>query len=133
MDAMVDSCILLDVFSEDPAWFEWSSSALAAQAEQGRLVLNPIIYAEVSVRFQTIEELESLLTPDVFDYRPIPREAAFLAGKCFLRYRRRGGDKATILPDFLIGAQAAVEHLPLITRDPRRFREYYPTVRLVSP
>jgi predicted nucleic acid-binding protein len=87
----------------------------------------------VSVRFGTIEELESLLSPDVFDYRPIPREAAFLAGKCFLRYRRRGGGKATVLPDFLIGAHAAVEQLPLLTRDPRRFRDYYPTVELICP
>jgi len=133
MDAMVDSCILLDVFSEDPKWFDWSSSALAEQAERGRIVVNPVIYAESSVRFQTIEELETLLSPEVFDYRPIPREAAFLAGKCFVRYRRRGGAKATVLPDFLIGAHAAVERLPLLTRDPARFRDYYPSIELVCP
>jgi hypothetical protein len=133
MSAMVDSCVLLDVFTEDPRWFEWSSSVLAQEADNGLIVVNPVIYAEVSVRFGTIEELESFLPSEVFDYRPIPREAAFLAGKCFLRYRRRGGGKTVVLPDLLIGAQAAVEKLPLITRDPRRFREYYPSVELICP
>jgi predicted nucleic acid-binding protein len=133
MAALVDSCVLLDVLTEDPKWFAWSSDALSQQAETGSLVVNPVIYAEVSVRFQRIEELESVLTRDVFEYRPIPREAAFLAGKCFLRYRRRGGARTMPLPDFLIGAHAAVERLPLLTRDPARFRTYFPTVALISP
>jgi predicted nucleic acid-binding protein len=133
MAALVDSCVLLDVLTEDPKWFAWSSDALSQQAETGSLVVNPVIYAEVSVRFQRIEELESVLTRDVFEYRPIPREAAFLAGKCFLRYRRRGGARTMPLPDFLIGAHAAVERLPLLTRDPSRFRTYFPTVALISP
>jgi len=133
MTAMADSCVLLDVFTQDPTWFEWSSAALSRQADRGTIVINPIIYAEVSVRFERIEELESLLAPDVFEYRPIPKEAAFLAAKCFLRYRRRGGSKALPLPDFLIGAHAAVEKLPLITRDVARFRTYYPSVELICP
>ena len=133
MASMVDSCILLDIFSEDPPWFEWSSAVVAEQADQGPLVINSVIYAEVSINVVSIEELERHLPPEVFQFRPIPREAAFMAGKCFLQYRRRGGAKATVLPDFLIGAHAAVENLTLITRDPRRFRQYYPTVHLICP
>lgn len=133
MGVLVDSCVLLDIFTEDPVWFAWSSDTLARQAGRDTLVINSVIYAEASVRFGSIEELESILTPDVFEYRPIPREAAFLAGKSFLRYRRRSGSKTLPLPDFLIGAHAAVEELPLITRDPRRFRTYFPTVSLICP
>lgn len=133
MAVMIDSCVLIDVFTEDATWFEWSSAVLAEQADRGVLVINPVIYAEVSVRFERIEELESILTPDVFEHRSIPREAAFLAGKCFLRYRRRGGGKTLPLPDFLIGAHAAVEGLPVVTRDARRFQTYFPGVRLICP
>ncbi|MDD4891997.1 MAG: type II toxin-antitoxin system VapC family toxin [Phycisphaerae bacterium] len=133
MAVLVDSCVLLDVFTEDPEWFDWSSAALAEQANRGALVINPVIYSEISVRFDRIEELESVLTPDVFDYRPIPREAAFLAGKCFLRYRRRGGAKSLPLPDFFIGAHAAVEGLDLLTRDCDRVRTYFPAVKLIHP
>jgi hypothetical protein len=133
MPVIVDSCVLLDIFTEDPKWFKWSSDALSACADRGVLVINAVVYAEVSVRFQRIEELESLLPPDVFEYRAIPREAAFLAAKCFLRYRRRGGGKALPLPDFLIGAHASVEVLPLVTRDVDRFRSYFPTLDLISP
>lgn len=133
MDAMVDSCVLLDIFTEDEMWLAWSSRALAEQADRGMLVINAIIYAEISIRFAKIEKLESLLDPNVFDYRPLPREAAFLAGKCFLSYRRKRGQKTLPLPDFLIGAHAAVENLPLITRDTGRFRTYFPTLRLICP
>ena len=133
MAAIADSCVLLDVFTEDPLWFGWSSSALAREAERGPIILNATIYAEVSVRFSRIEELEVALPPDVYEYRAISKEAAFLAGKCFHRYRRRGGAKTGVPPDFLIGAHAAVERLPLITRDTRRFREYYPSVELICP
>ena len=133
MAVLVDSSALLDVLTEDPDWFEWSSAAIARQADQGALVINAVIYAEVSVRFERIEELEAVLPPDVFEYRPIPREAAFLAGKCFLRYRRRGGGAALPLPDFLIGAHAAVQQLPVVTRDRARFRTYFPSVPLICP
>jgi len=133
MAAMVDSCVLLDVFTQDPRWFAWSSAAMADQADRGALVINPVIYAEISIRFQRIEELEDALPADVFELRPIPREAAFLAGKAFLKYRRGGGQRTQPLPDFMIGAHAAVEKLPLITRDVQRFTTYFPTVQLVRP
>ncbi len=133
MAVLVDSCVLLDVFTEDRTWFEWSGRELARAADEGALIINPVIYSEISVRFDRIEELESALDPAAFEYRAIPREAAFLAGKCFLRYRRSGGGKVLPLPDFLIGAHAAVESLPVLTRDPRRFRTYFPSVNLISP
>ncbi len=133
MAVMVDSCVFLDVFSQDARWFDWSSNAMAEAADTGNIVLNPIIYSEISIRFERIEELETLLPSDVFEYRAIPREAAFLAGKCFLEYRRRGGRRSLPLPDFFIGAHAAVERLPLVTRDPKRFREYFPKLQLIHP
>jgi len=133
MSVMVDSCVFLDVFSKDPRWFEWSSRALAGAANAGSIVLNSAIYAEISIQFDRIEELESLLPPDVFEYHAVPREAAFLAGKCFMKYRRRGGKKSRPLPDFLIGAHASVAGLPLITRDTKRLRDYFPKLQLICP
>jgi len=133
MAAMVDSCVLLDVFTEDPKWLDWSSETLAREANRGILILNPVIYAEASIRFDRIEELESLLSASTFSYHPIPREAAFLAGKCFLKYRRRGGVRTAPLPGFFIGAHAMVEGLPIITRDTRRFRDYFPSLELINP
>ncbi len=133
MEVMVDSCVFLDVFSEDERWFEWSANALAEAADDGNVILNPVIYSEISVRFDRIEDLEMLLPSSVFEYRQVPREAAFLAGKCFLEYRRRGGKRSLPLPDFFIGAHASVEGLPLVTRDARRFREYFPRLQLVHP
>ena len=110
-----------------------SSSALSHHGNVGSLTINPVIYAEVSVRFGTIEELAEVLPAEVFEYRPIPPEASFLAGKCFMQYGRRGGKKTLPLPDFLIGAHAAVEKLPLLTRDAGRFRDYFPSVELICP
>ena len=133
MSVMVDSCVYLDIFTKDSRWFEWSSRALANAANAGMIVLNPVIYAEISIRFRRIEELEAFLSLDVFEYRAIPREAAFLAGKCFLEYRRRGGRKSLPLPDFFIGAHAAIENLTLVTRDVKRFRDCFPGLRLISP
>jgi len=133
MAALVDSCVLLDVLEDDPKWFRWSCRALASQANTSKLILNAVVYAEVSIGFQQVEELEAVLPSTVFEVRAIPREAAFLAGKCFLKYRRRGGPRTRPLPDFLIGAHAAVEGLSLITRDPRHFRSYFPTVHLICP
>lgn len=133
MAVFVDSCVLLDIFTEDPTWFEWSAAALEKAADEGALVINAIVYAEISVRFERIEELDAALASNGFDLRSIPREAAFLAGKIFLQYRRAGGRKAAPLPDFLIGAHAAVERLPLLTRDQRRFRTNFPTLHLISP
>ena len=133
MPVMVDSCVFLDVFTRDPRWYDWSSANLAQIADENRIVLNPIIYGEISIRFDRIETLESLLPSEVFEYCPIPREAAFLAGKCFLRYRRRGGRRSLPLPDFFIGAHAAVSQLPLVTRDAKRFRDYFPRLKLICP
>lgn len=133
MAVFVDSCVLLDIFTEDPTWFEWSAAALEKAADEGALVINAVVYAEISVRFERIEELDAALASNGFDLRSIPREAAFLAGKIFLQYRRAGGRKVAPLPDFLIGAHAAVERLPLLTRDERRFRTNFPTLHLISP
>jgi predicted nucleic acid-binding protein len=130
---LVDSNVLLDVMTEDPQWLEWSSHALARCADASILVINPVVYAEVSIRFATIEELEDALPKSVFERRDIPWEAAFLAGKCFVKYRRAGGRKTAPLPDFFIGAHAAVEKLDLLTRDNTRYRAYFPTVRLIVP
>jgi predicted nucleic acid-binding protein len=133
MAVLVDSCVLLDVFTEDTKWSAWSSTVLEQQADRGMLIINPVVYAEVSVRFERIEKLEAMLSPNVFEYRAVPREAAFLAGKCFLRYRRAGGSKEMPLPDFFIGAHAAVEGLTILTRDCARFQTYFPSVKLISP
>lgn len=130
---LVDSNVLLDIFTEDPVWFQWSADALADSAEHSVLVVNPIVYAEVSVRFQSIEELEQVLPADQFVREPLPWEAAFLAGKSYTAYRRRGGERRSPLPDFYIGAHAAVRKITLLTRDAERYRTYFPTVDLLAP
>lgn len=130
---LVDSNVLLDVVTEDPGWFEWSASALARCAEEGPLAINPLIYAEVSIGFEQIEELDKVLDAAGFLRLALPWEAAFLAGKCFLRYRRRGGSRSSTLPDFYIGAHALVEGRTLLTRDAARYRTYFPRLRVVSP
>ena len=133
MAVFIDSCVLLDILTEDPTWFEWSAAALEKAADEGALVINAVVYAEISVRFERIEELDVALASNGFDLRSIPREAAFLAGKIFLQYRRAGGRKVAPLPDFLIGAHAAVARLPLLTRDERRFRKNFPSLHLICP
>lgn len=130
---LIDTNVLLDVLTEDPVWFEWSAVALTDAAERGPLWINPIIYGEVSVRFSRIEELENALPPDDFRRVQLPWEAAFLAGKAFVRYRRSGGSKASTLPALYIGAHAAVAAVALLTRDDGRYRTYFPTVELVAP
>jgi len=130
---LVDSNVLLDVLTEDLEWFAWSSESLARCADEAEIVLNPIVYAEVSVGFDRIEEVESALPHDVFVRSPLPWDAAFLAGKCFRAYRRRGGQKRSPLPDYYIGAHAAVSGLSLLTRDPVRYRTYFPKLRLIAP
>jgi hypothetical protein len=130
---LVDSNVLLDVMTEDPKWLGWSSATLRKYAEYNVLAINPVIYAEVSIRFDSIEELEAALPAGLIARLPIPWEAAFLAGKCFLRYRMRGGTRTAPLPDFFIGAHAAVAGIPLITRDAGRYRAYFPKLRLVAP
>ena len=133
MPTRVDSCVILDIFSSDPRWYYWLSTALAEIANEGGIVINPVIYSEVSIRFDRIEDLELWLPVEVFEYQAIPREAAFLAGKCFHRYRKRGGKRISPLPDFFIGAHAAVSQLPLLTRDSRRFRDYFPRLDIICP
>ena len=133
MATLVDSNVILDVVSEDEAWMDWSASMLARAAEQGRIVINPIVYAEVSLGFATIEGLDEALPPSYFVREPLPWPAAFLAARAFARYRRRGGVRRHPLPDFYIGAHAAVAGYALLTRDARRYRTYYPKLRVVAP
>lgn len=130
---LVDSNVLLDVLIEDPVWSAWSEAALADCADRCLLVINPIIYAEVSVGFARVEEVDSALPSSTFQRVPLPFEAAFLAGKSFLAYRKRGGRRWTPLPDFYIGAHAAVTGMALLTRDASRFKTSFPTVRLIAP
>jgi len=133
MDILVDSNVILDIVTEDKKWFLWSSQALAKYAETHTLVINPIIYAEVSVGFDRIEDVEEVLPSAFFRRDPIPWEAAFLAARCFLAYRRRGGKKSSTLPDFFIGAHAAVVGIPLLTRDITRYRTYFPKLKIITP
>ena len=114
-------------------WSEWSARALAAAVRRGPVLVNPMVFAEVSVGFSRMEDLDDARPPDIFRREPLPYVAAFLAGKAFLAYLRRGGSKTLPLPDFFIGAHAAVAHVALLTRDARRFRTYFPTVRLSAP
>jgi predicted nucleic acid-binding protein len=130
---LVDSNIILDVFLDDPNWAEWSESKLNKFSSVTKLCINPVIYSEVSVGFKRIEELESALIRSDFQMLEIPREALFLAGKAFLKYRKNRGTKISPLPDFYIGAQAAIFEMDLLTRDVTRYRTYFPTVRLISP
>ena len=133
MKVLVDSSVLLDVIARDSRWAAWSEERLAWHAERDLLAINPIIYAEVSVHFASIEELDDALSPTEFLRLPLPYEAGFLAAKCFLQYRRRGGRRSAPLPDFYIGAHAATESLALLTRDVSRYRTYFPTVHLIVP
>ena len=133
MDILVDSNVILDIVTEDKKWFLWSSQALANYAETHTLVINPIIYAEVSVGFDRIEDVEEVLPSAFFRRDPIPWEAAFLAAKCFSAYRRRRGKKSSTLPDFFIGAHAAVVGIPLLTRDIARYRTYFPKLKIITP
>jgi predicted nucleic acid-binding protein len=133
MPTLVDSTVILDVVTEDPDWIDWSSSMLANAAQEGRLIINPVIYAEVSCAYEQIETLDEALGGDYFTREPLPWPAAFLAAKAFLRYRRRGGVRRRPLPDFYVGAHAAVGKYVLLTRDPKRYRSYFPTVRMIAP
>jgi predicted nucleic acid-binding protein len=130
---LVDSNVLLDVITEDEEWLDWSAAALARAADTSRLVINPIVYAEVAARFARIEDLEETLPRAHYERLPLPWDAAFLAGRCFVKYRRRGGARRSPLPGFYIGAHAAVEGLTLLTRDPKRYRSYFPGLRILSP
>lgn len=132
-EVLVDSNVLLDVATQDPEWSDWSTEALERAADTAVLVINPLVYAEVSIGFERIEELEQALPAALFRRDALPYEAAFLAGKAFLDYRRRGGKRSSPLPDFYIGAHAAIAGFRLLTRDATRYRTYFPTLRLIAP
>jgi predicted nucleic acid-binding protein len=130
---LVDSNVILDVVQDDAEWGDWSASMLSTAADAGRLVINPIIYAEVSCGFDRIEDLDVAVPPEYFAREPLPWEGAFLAARAFLGYRRRGGQRTAPLPDFFIGAHAAVAGYALLTRDPRRYSAYFPKLRIIAP
>ena len=132
-DTLVDTNVLLDLVTDDPGWAGWSVQQLDAAALRGSVLINDIVYAELSVRFARIEELDTLVSDAGLVIAPMPRPALFLAAKVFQRYRAAGGTRSGVLPDFFIGAHAAVTGLPLLTRDVQRIRTYYPGVRLISP
>jgi predicted nucleic acid-binding protein len=130
---LVDSNVLIDIATIDPLWAGWAATMLARLGETARLVINPRIYAEVAVSYQAIEEVDAVLPRSTFAREPLPWEAAFLAGKSFVLYRRRGGARRSPLPDFYIGAHAAVAGYRLLTRDPARYRDYFPKLDLIAP
>ena len=130
---LVDANVLLDLITGDPAWAEWSVDHLEEAARSGPLFINDVIFAELSVRYERIEALEAFLEGAFLELVPIPRPALFLAAKAFQHYRKSGGQRSGVLPDFFIGAHAAVSDVPLLTRDARRYRTYFPTVKLVAP
>jgi predicted nucleic acid-binding protein len=130
---LVDTNGLVDVLQDDPQWADWSTAQLRAQAILHALVINPVIYAEMSLSFSTLEDLDDVVLTMELELREIPRPALFLAARACAQYRRRGGSKGPVLPDFFIGAHAAVEGWPLLTRDASRFKTYFPTLDVVTP
>ena len=130
---LVDTNVILDVIEEDPAWADWSQAQLDRAALQGALLINPVIYAELSIAFHRIEELEVMVSEAGLIVESIPREALFLAGKAFLQYRRQKGTKRGVLPDFFIGAHASVLGIPLLTRDAGKYPRYFPQLSLITP
>jgi predicted nucleic acid-binding protein len=130
---LIDSNILLDIASENSEWYSWSSTEVATSANSSELGINPVIYAEASVRYATPAEFDRAFPEAFFRREPLPYAAAFLAGKAQLAYRNHGGTRVATLPDFFIGAHAVVANYKIMTRDPRRFRRYFPTVELITP
>jgi len=130
---LVDTNVILDIVEDDADWADWSQTRLEAAALQYTLLINSVIYAELSIAYLRIEELEAMLSTGGFRMEPIPREALFLAAKVFRQYRDRGGTKTGVPPDFFIGAHAAVAGIPLLTRDTRRYRSYFPGLEIIHP
>ncbi|URM28056.1 type II toxin-antitoxin system VapC family toxin [Pseudomonas frederiksbergensis] len=130
---LVDTNVLIDVLEDDPVWADWSIQQLRAQSQIHELAINPIIYAELSQTFSSFEALDDVVTQLGLAMQEVPRPALFLAGKAFVRYRKVGGGKNNVLADFFIGAHAAVKKLPLLTRDAKRYRSYFPSVELIVP
>lgn len=130
---LVDTNVLVDVLEDDPAWADWSIKQLRAQAQLHPLAINPIIYSELSLTFSKVEELDAVVDGMKLAVLEIPKPALFLAAKAFIQYRRQGGTKGNVLSDFFIGAHAAVTGMPILTRDVKHYRSYFPSVRLISP
>lgn len=130
---LVDTNVLLDLVTDHPQWSDWSLARLEDAALAGPVLINDIVYAETSIRYNRIEDLDSMLAEARIELAPMPRSALFLAGKAFQRYRMAGGARTGVLPDFFIGAHAGIEGWPLLTRDPGRYRSYFPKLRLISP
>lgn len=130
---LVDTNVLVDVLHGDPMWASWSDGNLQRAADEAVVVINPIVYGELSLGFPTVEELDEALEPHLFEREGLPYAAAFLAGRAFLAYRRRGGSRTSPMPDFYIGAHAAVAGYRLLTRDATRYRTYFPTLELIAP
>lgn len=133
MATLIDTNVLVDVAVRDPDWLGWSRSALARAERTGPLVINPVIFAEFSVRYETVDEVEALLPQDQFAREGLPWPAAFAAGAAFRKYRKFGGARDRVLPDFLIGAHAVIRDYAILTRDPKGYRSYFPTVQLITP
>ncbi len=129
---LVDSNIILDILTEDPNWYDWSASTLETLAEDNKLIINDVIYSEISISFRYIEELEEILT-NSFIIQPIPKEALFLAGKVFVKYKNAGGVKQSTLPDFFIGAHALILGIPLLTRDKKGYKNNFPNLKIICP
>jgi hypothetical protein len=130
---LLDTNVLLDIATADPVWLSWSEREFRSASALGPIPINPIIYAELAPAFATVEELDQWLDPDVFQWLPLPYASGWLAAQAFLKYRRSGGLKSTPLPDFFIGAHAEEGGYTLVTRDPARFRTYFPNLRLITP
>ena len=130
---LVDSCVLLDLFTDDPSWVDWSERTLEKYSQTNTLYINSIVYTEISIGFNKIEEVENVIEELGIKVLEMPREALFLTGKAFLKYRKNKGHKTSPLPDFFIGAHASVSNLALITRDLAKYKTYFPQLRLIHP
>ncbi|WP_421726392.1 type II toxin-antitoxin system VapC family toxin [Bauldia sp.] len=132
-DVLVDTNVLLDIANNDPVWFAWSDRMITAAGDEGSLVINQVIYAELAAGFETLESLDMAMVPDRYRRESVPWDAAFMAGVAFLEYRRRGGKRSSPLPDFFIGAHAAVRGYRLLSRDRGYYRTYFPSLDIISP
>lgn len=133
MATLVDTNVLIDIAARDPVWLKWSRSQLESARGRGSVIINQVIFAEFSIRYETLDQVESVLPEDEFRREGLPFEAAFAAARAFAVYRRRGGNRERVLPDFLIGAHAAIRGYPILTRDPAPYRTYFPDVDLITP
>jgi predicted nucleic acid-binding protein len=133
MSVIVDSNIILDILTEDKEWYDWSSEQLINLSEDNELIINQVIYSEISIRFSSIEDLDDVISESGFKCENLPWEASFLAGKCFMQYKKNSGAKSSPLPDFYIGAHAAITKRPILTRDKARYKTYFNRLKIISP